>query len=168
MTLALVLQLSGFILAIAALVLHWSHLDFVAAFGVHVAGDALFIAKEGIPLPGFSKLKQFFLSHVKLLPWSQFAFTMLALLSLLEFAKGPHRTLAHAAFLAATGIASVAFVAGLKKAPDKPVSERHLLQGGGLGVALALGAKLNPALATLAFVALAVSQAGQWYDEIYP
>lgn len=48
MKLIVTLQVAGFVAAIILLFTHAPHWAFVAAFGVHVLGDLLFVAKEGI------------------------------------------------------------------------------------------------------------------------
>ncbi len=120
----------------------------------------------------FQSIEQSFLSRVKLLPWAQFAFTSFAYLGLLVFAlNGGH------GFWAGVGklgvffgalIAFVAFIVELVHNTSKFVNLQHLLQVVGFAAALILGIELRNGFVVLAFVALAVTQAGQWFDEIYP
>lgn len=120
----------------------------------------------------FSSVEKSFLSRVKLLPWAQFAFTWFAVLSLLVFAIGGYRGfLPGTARIGAVAGAAVAFVAffvsGLKG--QKVPGIQRLLEFGGLLLAIAIaGFFLSKGTVILDFVALGFSQAGQWYDSIYP
>lgn len=85
---ALVLQIAGFALAALFLVLYWFGVVhspdlFVLAFGVHAAGDILFVAEEGLPNMSFSNIISSFESAVKIAPWLQFVGYMLVFMGLL-------------------------------------------------------------------------------------
>lgn len=173
----LTLQVSGF----AAMVVLWiltlfGHAIgpnwFMLSFAVHFAGDILFLKKEGFPVSlNFGKLEKSFLSRVKLLPWSQFAFTWFAVLSLFVFALGGYKGFlpgtARIGAFAGADVALVAFWISILKGQKVPGLQR-LLEFGGLGAAAVLAYFLSKGTLIPCFVALAVSQAGQWFDSIYP
>lgn len=173
----LFLQVSGF----AAMVVLWiltlfGHAIgptwFMLSFAVHFTGDILFLKKEGLPVSfNLGSIEKSFLSRVKLLPWAQFAFTFFAILSLLVFALGGYRGFvpgtARIGAIAGAVVALVAFIASIIKGQKVPGFQR-LLEFGGLGAAIFFAFYLSKGTVILDFIALAVSQAGQWYDSIYP
>lgn len=173
----LALQVSGF----AAMVVLWvltlfGHTIapnlFMLSFAVHFTGDILFLKREGLPVSlNFGKLEKSFLSRVKLLPWAQFAFTWFAVLSLFVFALGGYKGFlpgtARLGAIAGALVAYVAFFVTMFRGEKIPGMQR-LLEVVGLGAAVALAFFLSKGTVIPCFVALAVSQAGQWYDSIYP
>jgi hypothetical protein len=147
---------------------HWPD----AAFSVHFLGDILFVTKEKL-MSEFQKLEQSFLSKVKLLPWAQFVGAWLAVLGLLAAAHaggGARFVLAHVLAITGVVLGLLAFTVSVAKKPAL-LSLPHLLCWGGLVVAAAGTVMLGsgPAFwSYAAFLGLGVSQAGQWYGEIYP
>ncbi|HXM32263.1 MAG TPA: hypothetical protein VN921_01325 [Chthoniobacterales bacterium] len=121
----------------------------------------------------FFKAEQKFLSMVKLLPWAQFVGAWLAVGGLLAAAlagKGFWFSVAHIVSVVGVAIGLVAFVFSVIHKPGL-FGLPHLLAGTGL-IAAGLGAVsigMHPVFwSFFAFLGLGVSQAGQWYDEIYP
>ncbi len=122
---------------------------------------------------GIGVIEKKFLASVKLLPWAQFFGAWLAVGGLLLAAlgvKGFWFVAPHIVMALGVLIGALSFTFSVIHKPGF-FSLRHLLSGVGLLVAafmvLFLGA--HPVFFSLiAFVALGFSQAGQWYDEIYP
>jgi len=113
-------------------------------------------------------LEKYFLSHIKLLPWTQFVGTNFAYLCLLMFSNNvPPALLGKTGVIAGTSLAALAFMVHLLQT-RKFGALPNLLQVLGFGGALALSLRLDHPLTILTFVALAVTQAGQWYDSLYP
>jgi hypothetical protein len=120
-----------------------------------------------------ASLEKSFLSRVKLLPWAQFVGAWLAVGGLLFAALaagGPKFVLWHIVAVIGVVVGLVAFLFSVVHKPGL-FGLQHLLSGLGL-IAAAVATVLlgaDPLFWTvIAFLALGVSQAGQWYDEIYP
>jgi hypothetical protein len=118
------------------------------------------------------KIEQSFRSRVKLLPWSQFVGAWLASLGLLIAAhagQGFWFGVGHIGAIIGVLIGLIAFVFSVARTPL--VSLRHFLSIAGLILAAggAVFLSFHPVFwSYLAFIGLGVSQAGQWYDELYP
>ncbi|HEV1992492.1 MAG TPA: hypothetical protein VGR34_06475 [Candidatus Dormibacteraeota bacterium] len=121
----------------------------------------------------FFKAEQKFLLAVKLLPWAQFVGAWLAVGGLLAAALargGFWFTVGHIIAVTGVAIGAVAFVFSVIHKPGL-FGLSHLLDGAGLivaGIAAVLLGVHPVFLSFVAFLGLGVSQAGQWYDEIYP
>jgi hypothetical protein len=120
-----------------------------------------------------ASLEQSFLSRVKLLPWAQFVGAWLAVggLLLAALAVGGFWFVAgHVLAVIGVVIGMAAFLFSVIHKPGF-FGLQHLLSGLGLfaaGVATILLGADHAFFSLIAFLALGVSQAGQWYDEIYP
>jgi hypothetical protein len=166
----LALQVGGFfgyiILRLLGVSRHWPD----AFFSVHFVGDVLFVIKEKF-MSEFQKLEQSFLTHVKLLPWAQFVGAWLSALGLLTAAlAGKGFWFGTGQVLAVIGVV-IGLLATIFSVLGKPVvTLPHLLSFGGLILAGSGASLLGSHVAWFffAFVGLGASQAGQWYDEIYP